>query len=66
MPDKFGRTDSTFYREHVQLIMADKPRGVCVSIVHSSVCQICTRPLYGAAHEEWHVSRHAEQLGLTF
>lgn len=58
-------TDSEFYITHVNKLMKNAPRGVCVSIVPSATCQICTRPLYGKAHEEWHVARHVKQLGLT-
>jgi len=59
-------TDHEFSRAHTDRIMKDAPRGVCVSIAYSSVCQICTRPLYGAEHEAFHVRKHAEQLGLTY
>lgn len=58
-------TDHDFYVAHVQWLSLAAPRGACVSIIPSATCQICTRPLYGQTHEEWHVARHVKQLGLT-
>lgn len=56
-------TDKTFYDRARK--KTPEGFGEINFILHSSTCQICTRPLYGPEHEEWHSRRHAAQLGLT-
>lgn len=58
--------DKWFYDQYVKDIKDGIPRGHCVAIPCTSQCQICTRPLFGAAHEEWHTAHHAAKLGLTY
>jgi hypothetical protein len=40
--------------------------GKTYTVMPTAVCKLCTRPLYGSAHEHWHVTRHAKLLGLTY
>lgn len=58
-------TDAEYFRKFANELAKGKPQGVCISIPHVP-CQICTRPLYGREHQEWHVRDHAEKLGLTY
>lgn len=67
MPERQYKSDKAFadaYRASVDV--SGIPRGKTYTILSTSVCALCSRPLYGEAHEEWHVRRHAEQLGLTY
>lgn len=67
MPEKRYTSDKAFadaYRASIDT--SHIPRGKTYTILATAICAVCSRPLYGQAHEDWHVRRHAEQLGLTY
>lgn len=63
--DRLAITDKKFLDEATENALRGALPGEQTIVVCSSVCRICTRPLYGSQHEEWHARNHANKLGLT-